>query len=253
MTSAKGRLEGKVALITGAASGIGYETTKLFVAEGAIVVAVDYSAEVLKKWADVEGVTPLQGNVADINDVNAMVETAETKFGRLDCICNIAGVNDLNTPLFDTTDEMWDRIMNIDLKAPFRICRRAMDLLIEGGGGSIVNIGSYAALRGNHGPSYTAAKAGLEGLTKSIAVGYGLKGIRCNIIHPGGLKTNIGETSGGSYHPAGQALSKICQSLPVNWYGDPIEISKTCLFLCSDDARHINGAVISVDGGMACC
>ena len=247
------RLDGKVALITGAGSGMGYETTKLFISEGAKVIAVDYSNEGIKKWQGVEGVTPVQGDVSKLEDVNRMIEIAENQLGRLDCICNIAGVNDLNTPLLDTDDDMWDKVMNIDLKGPFRICRRSMEFMIKGGGGSIVNIGSYAALRGNHGPSYTAAKAGLEGLTKSIAFGFGNKGIRCNIVHPGGMNTNIGHTSGGNYHPAIQSLSKIVQNFPVNWYGDPIEIARTCLFLCSDDARHINGAVISVDGGMACC
>jgi NAD(P)-dependent dehydrogenase (short-subunit alcohol dehydrogenase family) len=253
MKNLDGKLNGKVALITGAGSGMGYETTKLFISEGAKVIAVDYSEEGLKKWSNVENVIPVQGNVANLDDVNRMVEIAETQLGRLDFICNIAGVNDLNTPLEDATDEMWDRVMNIDLKAPFRICRRAMNLIVTTDGGSIVNIGSYAALRGNHGPIYTAAKSGLEGLTKSIAVEFGRNGVRCNIIHPGGMNTNIGETSGGSYHPAGQALSKIVSSFPVNWYGNPIEIAKTCLFLCSDDSKHINGSVISVDGGMACC
>lgn len=253
MVNGKGRLEGKVALVTGAASGMGYETTKLFVKEGAKVIAADYSEEVVVKWSSEESVTPIKANVAELDNVNSMIELAESNFGRLDCICNIAGVNDLNTPLYDTTDEMWDRVMNIDLKAPFRICRRAMDLMIKNGGGSIVNIGSYAALRGNHGPSYTSAKAGLEGLTKSIAFEYASKGIRCNIIHPGGMQTNIGETSGGSYHPAGAKLSKIIANFPVNYYADPIEIARTNLFLCSDDSKHINGAVISVDGGMACC
>jgi NAD(P)-dependent dehydrogenase (short-subunit alcohol dehydrogenase family) len=131
--------------------------------------------------------------------------------------------------------------------------RRAIPVMIKSGGGSIVNIGTYAALRGNHGPSYTAAKAGLEGLTKSIAFEYAKQGIRCNIIHPGGMATNIGQNSGGAYHEAGQKLSKIVQSMPVTFYGQPVEIAYTCLFLCGDESKLINGAVLSVDGGMSVC
>ncbi len=125
--------------------------------------------------------------------------------------------------------------------------------MVQNGGGAIINIGSYAALRGNHGPSYTAAKAGVEGLTKSIAFAYGKQGIRANIIHPGGTMTNIGAHSGGSYHEAQGKLSAIIQAMPVDWMMKPEDIADTCLFLASDDARRINGAVISVDGGMCVC
>lgn len=253
MASTEGRLQGKVALITGAGNGMGYETVKLFAAEGAKVIAVDYREDDLKKWQDVDNVVPVLGNVTNMADIEHMVSIAETQFGRLDAICNIAGINDLNYPLEDTDDEMWDKVHDIDLKAPFRICRRAIPTMIKSGGGSIVNIGSYAAVRGNHGPSYTSAKAGLIGLSKSIAFAHGNDGIRCNIVNPGGTQTNIGEHSGGEYHPAGQKLSTLIQAMPVNWYMTPDEIAKVCLFLCSDDATRINGAVIAVDGGMAVC
>lgn len=249
----KGRLEGKVAIITGAGNGIGYATAKLFAEEGAQVIAVDIKQEALEQWSGVEGVVPVAADITKLEDIDRMIGEAETRFGKLDAICNIAGINDLSYPLEDTDDERWDRVIDIDLKAPFRISRQAVPVMIKGGGGSIVNIGSYAALRGNHGPSYTAAKAGVVGLTKSVAVGYGKQGIRCNVIHPGGTRTDIGKNSGGDYHPAGQALSKTIMTFPVNWYGDPEDIAKTCLFLCSDDAKHINGAEITVDGGMACC
>ncbi|MEK3697933.1 SDR family oxidoreductase [Paenibacillus sp. FSL R10-2199] len=253
MSTVQGKLNGKVVLITGAGSGMGYATTKLFVEEGAKVVAVDYSEEAIKQWDNTENVIALVGDVTELEDIDRMVGEAEQQFGRLDCVCNIAGINDLSYPLDATDDERWDRVMDIDLKAPFRICRKAVPVMIKSGGGSIVNIGSYASERGNHGPSYTAAKAGLTGLTKSIAVGYGKEGIRCNIINPGGTNTNIHKNSGGAYHPAGQALSKIVASFPVNSYGQPEDIAKACLFLCSDDAKQINGAVLAVDGGMACC
>ena len=253
MSESNGRLAGKVALITGAGNGMGYETVKLFAAEGAYVIAADMREGDLAKWKDAENVFPVLADVTKLEDIQKMVSEAETRFGKLDAICNIAGINDLNYPLADTEDERWDKVHDIDLKAPFRICRRAVPTMIKGGGGSIVNIGSYAAERGNHGPSYTSAKAGLIGLSKSIAFAHGKDGIRCNVINPGGTRTNIGEHSGGQYHPAGQNLSNIIKAMPVNWFLNPDEIAKVCLFLCSDDAFRINGAVIAVDGGMAVC
>jgi NAD(P)-dependent dehydrogenase (short-subunit alcohol dehydrogenase family) len=174
--------------------------------------------------------------------------------GRIDAVCNVAGINDLCYPLLDTTDERWDAVLDLDLKAPFRICRAVVPGMMQRGGGAIVNVGSYAAIRGNHGPSYTAAKAGLTGLSRSIAVAYAKHGIRCNVLDPGGVRTEIGTHSGGEYHPQGIAMfSDIVTGFPVPWICDPEDIAPTALFLCSDDARHVNGAVVAVDGGMSAC
>src|SRR5699024_5558046 len=111
-------------------------------------------------WKEFDNVTPLIIDVTNLDDIKKMIATTKETYGKLDGVCNIAGINDLSYPLLETDDERWNRVMDLDLKAPFRILREAIPLLIENGGGSIVNIGSYAALRGNHGPSYTAAKAG---------------------------------------------------------------------------------------------
>jgi NAD(P)-dependent dehydrogenase (short-subunit alcohol dehydrogenase family) len=248
-----GSLSGKVALITGAGNGMGFATVKLFAEEGAKVVAVDIRETDLAKWDGNANVVPVAADITKLEDIERMVSEAEKRFGRLDAVCNIAGINDLGYPLKDLDDERWDRVHNIDLKAPFRILRRAIPLMLKNGGGSIVNIGSYAAVRGNHGPSYTAAKAGLVGLTKSIAVEYAEQGIRCNIINPGGVQTDIGSHSGGNYHPAMASLSKINAAMPVKCYLDPVEIARACLFLCGDESKCINGAVLAVDRGMACC
>ncbi len=247
------RLVDKVILITGAGNGMGCATTKLFADEGAKVIAVDFRENDLAQWNGVENVIPVLADVTSLEDIDKMVGEAENRFGRLDGICNIAGINDLSYPLEDTDDERWDKVHDIDLKAPFRICRRAIPTMVKNGGGAIVNIGSYAAIRGNHGPSYTSAKAGVIGLTRSIAFAYGADGIRCNVINPGGARTSIGEHSGGDYHPAGAKLSAIIKAMPFFCYMDPIEIAKSCLFLCSDDATHINGAVLDVDCGMSTC
>lgn len=253
MAADNGRLEGKVALITGSGNGMGEATTRLFAAEGANVIAVDIREQDLAKWEGVENVVPVVADITKMEDIEKMVTAAEERFGRLDILCNIAGINDLSYPLEETDDERWDRVMDIDLKAPFRILRRAVPTMAKGGGGAIVNIGSYAALRGNHGPSYTAAKAGLEGLTKSIAFAYGKDNIRCNIIHPGGTRTNIGAHSGGDYHEAQGKLSNLIKAMPVNWFMMPEDIANACLWLCCDESKAINGAVISVDGGMSVC
>lgn len=248
------RLAGKTAIITGAGNGMGQAATRLFAAEGATVIAVDIAAEALAQWHDAENIVPLRADLTQAEDIERIVATAQTEFGRLDALCNIAGINDLSYPLEDTDDARWDRVLDLDLKAPFRLMRQAIPLMIKGGGGSIVNIGSYAALRGNHGPSYTAAKAGLAGLTRSIAFAHGSQGIRCNIIHPGGMKTEIGLHSGGQYHPQGQErLSKLIRAMPFFCYGDPVEVAYACLFLCGDESRLINGAELTVDAGMSTC
>lgn len=248
------RLENKVFIITGAASGMGKATTAKFEAEGAKIVACDRNEEVLTVWADHENVTPIVVDVTNMDDIKKMVATAKDTYGKLDGVCNIAGINDHSFPLLECDDERWDLIMDIDLKAPFRIIREAMPLLQENGGGSIVNIGSYAALRGNHGPSYTAAKSGLEGLTKSVAFGYAKDNVRCNIIHPGGCATGL--TMGpwaAHYHAAQAPLTAICKAMPIRGFGMPEEIANVCAFLCSDEASWVNGAVVSVDGGASVC
>ena len=246
------KLKDKVFIITGISSGMGKAAAEQFTAEGAIVVGSVRKETDAQVWADNDSVLPVLADVNHLDDIKRMVAVVKEKYGRLDGICNIAGINDLCYPLLETDDERWETVINTDLRAPFWIMREAMPLLIASGGGSIVNIGSYAALRGNHGPSYTAAKAGLEGLTKSVAFEFAKQNVRCNIIHPGGCATRL--TMGGhSYHTAMQSMSAIMQAMPVNSFGQPEDIARACVFLCSDDAKWINGAVISIDGGMSVC
>lgn len=254
MSTRNGRLQGKAALITGAGSGIGAATTKLFAQEGAQVAAIGRRAETLTQWDGVENVTPIQADITKLEDIERMFDEAERQFGQVDIVCNIAGVHDLLHPLAATTDEMWDKIMDTDLKGPFRICRRAIEGMVERESGVILNFGSVASLRGYHGPSYNAAKAGLIGMTMSIAVAYGGKGVRCNIINSGGVRTGITEHSGGDLHPEGREMFfNTVAGMPVDWVCEPEDTAPTVLFLCSDDARHVNGAILSVDGGMSAC
>lgn len=254
MGNENGRLKGKVALITGAGAGIGCAMAKLFAQEGARVVAVALHQESLEKWKNVENVLPIQADITKIDNINRMIDETEGRFKTLDILCNVAGINDLCYPLDETSDERWDSVIDLDLKAPFRICRKAIKGMIARGRGVILNVGSYASLRGNHGPSYSAAKHGLTGLTLSIAVGFARQGIRCNLINPGGVRTQIGPHSGGEYHAAGlKMFADIVEKFPVKWYCEPEEIAPTALFLCSDESKHVNGAIVSVDGGMSAC
>ena len=246
------KLKDKVFIITGISSGMGKAAAEQFTAEGAIVVGSVRKETDAQIWVDNDRVLPVLADVNHLDDIKRIVAMVKEKYGRLDGICNIAGINDLCYPLLETDDERWETVINTDLRGPFWLMREAMPLLIASGGGSIVNIGSYAALRGNHGPSYTAAKAGLEGLTKSVAFEFAKQNVRCNIIHPGGCATRL--TMGGHpYHTAMQSMSAIMQAMPVNSFGQPEDIARACVFLCSDDAKWINGAVISIDGGMSVC
>jgi NAD(P)-dependent dehydrogenase (short-subunit alcohol dehydrogenase family) len=251
-----GRLQGKVALITGAGSGIGYATTELFAREGGQVAGVVRRDEYVEKLSKLDNVLPVKADVTSLEDVDRMFAETEAEFGRVDIVCNIAGIHDMLNPLEDTSDELWDRIMETDLKAPFRICRRAIGGMVERGGGVILNFGSVASLRGWHGPSYNAAKAGLIGMTVSIAAQYGGKGIRCNVINSGGVRTEITEKSGHGadlHEEAAKVFFQRVSALPLDYVCDPEDTAPTILFLCSDDARHVNGAILNVDGGMSAC
>jgi NAD(P)-dependent dehydrogenase (short-subunit alcohol dehydrogenase family) len=244
------RLEGKVAIVTGAANGIGQAMTGVFVDEGATVLAADIRPEVVDVWKGNDAVMAVQTDITRSESVDEIVRTAEKDAGRLDILCNVAGIIDHLSLLDETTDEIWDRVMDINLKAPFRLCRAALPLLLTRGG-SIVNIASMAATKGLPGPTYGASKAGLVGLTRSLAIAYGAKGVRCNAINPGVITTNIGMNSGGYSERGRELLMSIVKGLPVIPNGVPEDIARTALWLCSDDAKYVNGAVVAVDGGMA--
>jgi len=217
------RLQDKVAVITGAASGIGRSMARCFAAEGAQVVAVDLDGDRLEKVAaelDCEAV------VADITSAEGLKAITDR---RVDILCNNAGILDRLTPLLDVDDALWDQILSVNLTAPFKLCRAVLPGMIEAGGGTIVNTCSAASLSGGRaGCAYTASKHGLLGLTRSIAWYYGEKGIRCNAIAPGAIQTKmhmrempmvaglvrIGEAAqavrGGAHRALGHASSGPC-------------------------------------------
>ena len=191
------RLEGKTAVITGAGSGIGRAMANLFAAEGAKVVAAEWHAETLEEVvAEVAAaggdITGVQGNVALEADCARIIDTALRTYGRVDVLCNNAGVMDTNQGVAELTNEMWERVLGINLNGPMFLSRAAVPVMIGQGGGSIVNVASTAGLGGGAaGAAYTVSKHALIGLTRSTAFVYALDGVRCNAIAAGAVKTNI--------------------------------------------------------------
>ena len=247
-----GKLDGKVAIITGAGNGMGNATAELFLSEGAKVVCVDVMKDSLEKYNDNENALPIYANLLSNDDITMIRDKAVEKFGTIDILCNIAGINDLCKTMNETDELVWDKVVDLDLKAPYMLSKAVVEVMEEKHSGVILNIGSYAAVRGNHGPSYSAAKHGVVGLTMSMAVGLIKKGIRTNCINPGATNTNIAANSGGDYSEEGMGLLGYAATMPTTYYIEPVEIAKAALFLCSDDSKFINGAILPVDNGQSC-
>jgi NAD(P)-dependent dehydrogenase (short-subunit alcohol dehydrogenase family) len=242
-----GLLDGKVAVITGAGSGMAKASTKIFVREGARVVAGDISGAEKDTAAEVgEGVLPVHCDVTKEADVAAMVDAALQDFGRVDAVLNVAGIGS-STPLIDLTMEDYDSIMDVDLRGVvlgMKYGIRAM--LATGGGGAIVNWSSAGGL--NATPqvnAYSAAKAGVIAVTKAAAVEYGPQGIRANAICPGFILTEIMGASGLAHYPEMQYKAAMGRA------GQPYEVAEVAAFLASDRASFVSGAIIPVDGGWA--
>lgn len=245
------RLEGKVALITGAGSGIGKATAELFAAEGAKVVASDISAPRLadlKKEVEAAGGTiiTLVGDVSKRDDDEKMVEAAIATYGTIDIVVNNAGIMDDFVPLADLEDSLWERVMGVNLDGPMYIIRKALQTMLEKGSGSIVNVASVGGLFGGRsGVSYTASKHAVIGLTRSVAYHYAKKGIRCNAVCPGGVATNI-----EIKQPNPLGYERLQTTFPtVTRQADAKELANAILFLASDEASFVNGDIMVVDGG----
>jgi len=249
------RLEGKVAVITGAASGMGQAMAELFAAEGAKIVAADWHQESLDAVvAEIKAaggeIVGLQGNVAIKADCERVIETAVATYGGLDILCNNAGVMDQFQPVGELADDVYERVMSINLNGPVYLTRKAVSLMIAHGGGSVIMTASAAGSGGGAaGAAYTISKHALIGLTRSTAYSYALQGIRCNAMACGGVETNIQQSiDPATVDQAGAARYGAYQAL-IPAFLKPIEIAQLALFLASDDSRHVNGAIIPIDGG----
>lgn len=245
-------LTGKVAIITGCASGIGRAMARTFCAQGASVLAVDLDEAALAKV--VGGLSDaghdarsIVANVADKAQIDAMIDKAIESWGRLDVLVNNAGVLDDLTPLHDVSDDLWDKVLGVNITGPFLACRRALPIMIEAGGGAIVNTASAAGEHGGRGgAAYTASKHALIGLTRSMAWFYGPKGVRCNAVAPGAIMTKMH----GRMQPHGDGFARYQPYFPlIPPMGKAADVAAAAAFLASDEAKYVNGTVLAVDGG----
>jgi 3-oxoacyl-[acyl-carrier protein] reductase len=243
------RLEGKVCLITGAASGIGKATTLLFAQEGATVIAGDISKENLDSLVkEAEGlpgkVDPYILNVTDRDQIKEVVEKVVQKYGRIDVLVNNAGIT-RDALLVRMKEEDWDAVINVNLKGVFNVTQMVVPYMIKQRNGSIVNVSSVVGIYGNPGQTnYAASKAGVIGMTKTWAKELAGRNIRVNAVAPGFIETPMTEKLPEKAREA--ALSRI----PLGRFGKPEEVAQVILFLASDESSYVTGQVIGIDGGL---
>jgi NAD(P)-dependent dehydrogenase (short-subunit alcohol dehydrogenase family) len=249
------RLKNKVAVITGAASGMGRAMAELFAREGAIVVAGDVHAARLTELSAVlapggYALHTVVGDIGERADAEALVRAALDRHGRIDVLVNNAGIMDHMAGVGELTDDVWHRVMRVNVDGPMYASRVAVPAMLAQGHGAIINVASIASLSGGAaGAAYTTSKHALLGLTRSTAWMYAQRGIRCNVICPGATKTNIAESMpADELDPVGAARAGQFATLIPAWL-EASDIAELALFLASDAARYINGAVITADGG----
>ena len=249
------RLQDKVVIVTGAGSGMGLAMVKRFARGGATLIAADWNGDRLgaavAEISDAGGaIVGVQGDISDKAVAEGLVDKAIADHGRLDVLVNNAGIMDYMAGVGQLTDEIWRKVLAVNLDGPMFTMRRAVPAMVAAGQGSIVNIASTAAVSGGAaGAAYTTSKHALLGLTKNTAWMYATKGVRCNAICPGGTATNIGESMPQDRLDAEGAARAGAFGALIPAYLSPDDIANLALFLASDEAVHINGAVITADGG----
>lgn len=243
------RFSERAVLVTGAASGIGRATALRLAAEGAQVVATDVNADLLAKLpTDAEGlggsVETLVGDVSSESGVESMVTEAVGRLGKLDVVVNVAGVLSFSHTHEHTLDE-WNRLISVNLTGTFLVCRQAIPHLLSGGG-TIVNLASTAAHKGQPwAAAYAASKGGVLSLTRALAVEYAAAGLRVNSISPGAIDTPI---TAAFHLPEGADASLLKRVMPIGSFGTPEGIAAAIAYVASDEASHMNGADILIDG-----
>jgi NAD(P)-dependent dehydrogenase (short-subunit alcohol dehydrogenase family) len=248
------RLKDKVALITGAGSGIGRETALLFASEGARVVVVDVNdaggQAVVEELRGGGGeAVYVHADVSKAAEAETMIRAAETRFGRLDVLFNNAGISHPNDDDAVTTEEeVWDLTMNINLKGVFLGCKYGIPALRRAGGGSIINTASFVAILGAATPqlAYTASKGGVLAMTRELAVIHARENIRVNALCPGPLRTELLM----KYLDTEEKRQRRLVHIPMGRFGEAKEIARAVLFLASDESSFTTGATFLVDGGI---
>ncbi len=246
------RLQGKVAIITGASKGIGRGCAKRFAAEGAAVViadVIDDQGTAVAAEIESDGGRALykRTDIRDPQQVTALVQAAVDTYGGLDVSLNCAGVIPIDgSDVLATEESEWDRVVGINLKGAFFVCQAAAREMVKRGAGSIINIASVTAVMaiGNQ-AAYVASKAGVNGLTKSMAIGLAHRGVRVNAIGPGSIETDMAAVVLSDE----ESFARVMSRTPLHRMGQPEDIAGTALFLASDDSSYITGQTIYVEGG----
>lgn len=241
------RFHGQTIIVTGAASGIGRATASRVAREGGRVIAVDVSADRLHDLSRLHPDLDLVTVTGDITAQDSVDEIIETAGRRVDALANVAGINDDSSPLHQTTDAMWDRVLAVNLTGLFKLTRAVLPLMIAARAGSVVNVASEAGLRGNaSGNAYTTSKHAVIGLTKSAAFMYAPLGIRVNAVAPGAVATGIPAAPNVS-RAGSERLRPFRSQIPAAATAE--ELAASISFLLSADGVNINGAVVASDGG----
>jgi|SRR5579884_554666 len=249
------RLQDKVVLITGAASGMGRVAVRMFAEQGARVVAADVAEQPLRETVAAlpqeqqAAVAPVVGDVTQSDDVARMVRTGVERFGTLNVLYNNAGIMpDEDTSVIETGEETWQRVLDVNLKGIYLCCKHGIPALLDAGGGSIVNVASFVALLGCTVPqdAYTASKGGVVSLTRSLAVQYGRQGVRANAVCPGPILTPMLET----LFPNEAEKNKRLNRIPLGRFGRAEDIVWAAIFLASDESSWMTGTTFVVDGGI---
>lgn len=258
------RLAGKVAFVTGAGSigpgwGNGKAAAVLFAREGASIIACDRNMEAADETAELvraEGqrALALQGDVTQSDQVAAMVEEAGREFGRIDILHNNVGTLELGGPV-EASLESWRRVMDVNVTSMFLTCKHVLPIMVEQGGGAIVNVSSIVAITsvGPHYISYSASKAAVNQLTRSVAIQYAPHNIRANAIMPGLMRTPMVEMTLGqglSREEMDAMLARRNAACPAGRMGDAWDVAHAALFLASDAAAYVTGQLLAVDGGL---
>jgi NAD(P)-dependent dehydrogenase (short-subunit alcohol dehydrogenase family) len=239
-----GRLDGKVCVITGAASGIGAETARLFKEEGATVVGVDLSD-------NAEGDLAIQADVTDEEQVRDMYTRARDDFGHVHVLFNNAGISPPDdVSVLDTSFEAWQRVQDVNLKSVFLCCKYGIPHLLEAGGGSVINTASFVAVMGaaTSQISYTASKGGVLALSRELGVEFARRGVRVNAVCPGPVNTPLLQEL---YAKDQEAAARRLVHLPMGRFAEAREIANGVLFLASDESSYVTAQTFLVDGGLS--
>lgn len=250
------RFEGKCVVVTGASSGMGRKIALDFAKEGATVIAVARRKERLEELKnealELAGkILPYPGDISSQEVNDGMIDFAVKECGKLDVLVNNAGIMDEFVPIGDVTNELWEKVMKVNLEGPMFAMRKAVQVMnAQENGGNIVNVASIGGVRGcRAGAAYTASKHALVGMTKNTAYMYAGK-VRCNVICPGGVETEVMNSQTNiSQTGIGRVMAGLDTAIPQ---GKPEDISSAVLFAASDDAKFMTGSVMVIDGGVSC-